>query len=96
MTDDAEPAPADSPREAGESQADADNAAAIAEAIAVVAASEDVDPAELPRAHLAHQEPERVPVRYLARILAAVWIGAALLYGISKLDGLTKTRSHIA
>ena len=40
--------------------------------------------------------PERVPIRYLARILAAVWIGAAVLYWISKLDELTKTRSRIA
>ena len=39
---------------------------------------------------------ERVPVRYLARILAAVWIGAAVLYWISKLDQLTKTSSRVA
>ena len=37
-----------------------------------------------------------MPIRYLVRILAAVWIGAAVLYWISKLDELTKTRSHIA
>lgn len=101
MKPDAEPAPADPPREDAEPSAadpasDAVNASEIAEAIAVVAASEDVDPTRLPRAHLAHPKPERIPIHYLARILAAVWIGAALLYGISKLEGLTKTRSHLA
>ncbi|MEO8548604.1 MAG: type II CAAX endopeptidase family protein [Kofleriaceae bacterium] len=40
--------------------------------------------------------PDRVPVSYIVRILAAVWLGAAVLYWISKLDDLSKWRSRIA
>ena len=93
MTDDAEPAAADAPREpADASDDDRANGAAVADAM--IAAAEA---SELPHAQIAHSPPHaRVPIRYLARILAAVWIAAAILYGISKLDDLSKNRSHIA
>ena len=51
---------------------------------------------DLPQAQVVEPPPERVPVSYILRILAAVWITSGALFGTSKLDELSKNRSHIA